>query len=77
MLDGKLLKSQTNFKGDFTVNTKPSVLWRKGQRSETPALQLGSSSRADVLKSLQIEEAAFQFRYAESMNACFDLPIEK
>jgi hypothetical protein len=77
MLDGKLLKSQTNFKGDFTVNTKPSVLWKKGQRSETPALQLGSSSRADVLKSLQIEEAVFQFRYAESMNTCFDLPIEK
>ena len=76
MLDGQLLKSQTNFKGDFTVNTNASLLWKKGQRAETPALKLGSSSRADVLKSLQIEEVAFQFRYAESMNSCFDLPLE-
>jgi hypothetical protein len=76
MLDGQLLKSQTNFKGDFTVNTNASLLWKKGQRAEAPALKLGSSSRADVLKSLEIEEVAFQFRYAESMNSCFDLPLE-
>ena len=76
MLDGRLLKSQTSFKGDFAVTTNASLLWKKGQRAEEPALKLGSSSRADVLKSLQIEEVAFQFRYAESMNACFDLPLE-
>ena len=76
MLDGQLLKSQTNFKGDFGVNKNASLLWKKGQRAKTPALKLGSSSRADVLKSLQIEEVAFQFRCAESMNSCFDLPLE-
>jgi len=76
MLDDRLLKSQTNFKGDFAVNTNASLLWRKGRRAETPALKLGSSPRADVLKSLRIEEAAFQFRYAESMNSCFDLPLQ-
>jgi hypothetical protein len=75
MLEGQLLKSQTNFKGDFAVNTNASLLWKKGQRAESPALKLGSSSRADVLKSLQIEEVAFQFRFAESMNSCFDLPL--
>ena len=76
MLDGQLVKSQTNFKGDFTVNTNPSLLWKKGQRAETPVLKLGTSSRAEDLKALQIEEVAFQFRYAESMNSCFDLPLE-
>jgi hypothetical protein len=76
MLDGELLKSQTNFKGDFEVNTNASLLWNKGQPAKAPALKLGSSSRADVLKSLEIEEVAFQFRYAASMNSCFDLPLE-
>jgi hypothetical protein len=76
MLDGQLLKSQTNFKGDFAVNTNAGLLWKKGQRTETPALKLGSSSRADVLRSLQIEEVAFQFRFAAGMNSCFDLPLE-
>ncbi len=76
MLDGQLVKSPTNFKGDFAVDTNPSLLWKKGQRSETPVLKLGTSSRAEDLKALQIEEVAFQFRYAESMNSCFDLPLE-
>ena len=76
MLDGELQKSQTNFKGDFAVNTNASLLWKKGQQAESPALKLGSSPRADVLRSLEIEEVAFQFRYAESMNSCFDLPLE-
>jgi hypothetical protein len=75
MLDGRLLKSRTNFKGDFNLTTNASLLWKKGRPAETPALKLGSSSRADVLRDLQIEEVAFQFRYAESMNSCFDLPL--
>ena len=77
MLDRQLLKSETNFKGDFEVNTNASLLWKKDQRAEAPALTLGSSSRADDLRSLQIEEVAFQFRYAASMNSCFDLPSEE
>jgi hypothetical protein len=76
MLDGQLLKSRTNFKGDFNLTTNASLLWKKGLRAETPALKLGSSPRADELRALQIEEVAFQFRYAESMNSCFDLPLE-
>jgi hypothetical protein len=77
MLEGELLKSCTRFKGDFNLTTNPSLLWKKDQRTEKPALKIGSSSRANVLRELQIEEAAFQFRYAESMNACFDLPLEE
>ena len=33
MLDGQLLKSETNFKGDFEVNTNASLLWKKDQRA--------------------------------------------
>ena len=76
MLDGQLLKSQTNFAGDFAVNTNPGLLWKKGQRSDNPALKLGPSPRADLLKALKIEEVAFQFRFTPSMNACFDLPLD-
>ena len=74
MLGGELLKSQTNFKGDFKLSTNAKLLWKKGQKTEAPALKLGSSTRADLLRELRIEEVAFQFRYAESMNCCFDLP---
>ncbi len=75
MLEGQLLKSQTNFKGDFAVNTNPGLLFKKGQSDNNPALKLGKSPRADALRALRIEEVAFQFRYAESMNSCFDLPL--
>jgi hypothetical protein len=76
MLDGKLLKSRTSFKGNFAVNTNPGPLWRKGEKSEAPALELGTSGRADNLRALKIEETAFQFRFSASMNSCFDLPAE-
>ena len=76
MLGGQLQKSQTNFKGDFAISTKPSLLWKKGQKAETPALTLGKSPRADFLRALKIEETAFQFRFTPSMNSCFDLPLE-
>jgi len=75
-LDGKLLKSQTNFEGDFAVNTNTGPLWKKSLRAEAPALVLGVSPRADDLRALEIEEVPFQFRYTESMNSCFDLPLE-
>jgi len=75
MRGGQLIKSQTNFKGDFAVKSDLSLLWKKGQESENPALKLGTCSRADVLRALEIEEVAFQFRFTESMNSCFDLPL--
>lgn len=76
LLDGRLLKSRTCFKGDFNVTTNASLLWKKGRPAATPALKLGTSPRADALRALEIEETAFQFRFASSMNSCFDLPLE-
>jgi len=74
--DGELLKSRTCFEGDFSVTTRADLLWKKGQRAEAPALRLGNSARADELRALELEEAAFQFRYSASMNSCFDLPLK-
>ena len=75
ILDGRLLKSETNFKGDFEVNTNLGQLWTTGQLAETRTLKLGPSPRAEQLRVLEIEEVPFQFRYSASMNSCFDLPL--
>ncbi len=75
MREGELLKSRTCFKGDFTVTTRADLLWKKGQRAESPVLKLGNSARANELRALNLEEVAFQFRYSARMNSCFDLPL--
>ncbi|HSO24052.1 MAG TPA: acetoacetate decarboxylase family protein [Chondromyces sp.] len=75
VLDGELLKSRTCFAGDFSVRTDFGRLWKKGAGGAAPTLKLGRSPRADVLRSLEIEEAAFQYRYCPAMSSCFDLPL--
>jgi len=72
--DGEFLKSRTCFKGDFTVTTRADLLWKKNHPTDSPALRLGDSPRADALKALEIEPTAFQFRYCPSMKSSFDLP---
>jgi hypothetical protein len=74
--NGKLLKSPTSFCGDFNINTNFRVLLKKAERTDAPALKLGRSSEADILRGLRIEDTAFQFRFAERMNSCFDLPLD-
>lgn len=69
----KLVKGQTNFKGDFQVNKHMGLLFNKGKKSDSPLLTLGDSPRAEVLKKLEIEESVFQTRWCPSMEACFDL----
>jgi len=74
VLDGKVLRGQTNFKGDFAVNKQMGLLWNKGKKAERPLLTLGDSPRSEMLKALELEECAFQTRYCAGMEACFDLP---
>lgn len=76
VLDGQLLKSETNFQGDFNVTSNFSTLWKKSGPAAKPLLKLGDSPGAEVLRQLQIEPLPFQTRYAKSMNSCFDLPAE-
>ncbi len=73
----QLLKSQTNFKGDFNVIKNMGLILKKNKPSTRKWLQLGDSPRAEVLKSLQIEESPFQFRFTPSMMAQFDLAEER
>jgi len=75
ILNGNLLKAQTNFKGDFAVNKQLNLLWNKGKKARTPLLTLGDSPRAEMLKALELEQCAFQTRYCPAMQACFDLPM--
>lgn len=71
--DNRLLQSPTHFKGTFRVNKYLSRLWQKGG-DDPKMLILGKGPRAQMLKSLDIDPQPFQFRYAATMNACFDLP---
>lgn len=73
-LDGKLLRSRTNFRGTFQVTPHLKALVRKGLTPDRPYLMLGDGPEAAPLRSLDIEPHPFQFRYTPSMNSAFDLP---
>jgi hypothetical protein len=73
-LDGRIVKSQTNFQGRFAVNKHMGVLRRRGLVPARESLTLGNSAAAAPLRALGIEAHPFQFRYTPSMNAAFDLP---
>ena len=76
VLDGRLLKSRTCYRGEFQVRTHPGALLGARRHTDRPALVLGDSPRADTLRALEIEPEPFQVRYCPSMNSCFDLPLE-
>jgi hypothetical protein len=76
-LDGKLLRSETNFRATFNVKKNMLALMKKGAKPEQTYIETGSGSFGSMLKELDIEPNPFQFRYAEHMSACFDLPEEQ
>lgn len=73
-LGGHLLQSETNFKATFNVTKYMNLLVQKDLLPDRPALTLYDSPSAQVLKELEIDPHPFQFRYAEHMSSCFDLP---
>lgn len=73
MLDGELLKSETNFKGNFKVNVNAGKLLSNADKQGIQWLKLGDSPRADVLKSLEIEQTPFQFRFCPNVVSSFDM----
>jgi hypothetical protein len=73
-LDDRLLRSQTNFRGDFNLIQYPGLLFKKRARPERPYLTLHDVPAAKTLRELDIEEHPFQLRYTRSMNCAFDLP---
>jgi hypothetical protein len=74
MLDGKLLRSRTHFRGTFQVTKHMKALARRGLTPDRGYLTLGDGPEAQVLRGLDIEPHPFQFRYTPSMNSAFDLP---
>ncbi|HOT46237.1 MAG TPA: acetoacetate decarboxylase family protein [Spirochaetota bacterium] len=76
-LDGKLLRSETNFRAVFNVNKRMDLLFRKGVKPDRACIEIGRGGSAKLLRDLEIEEQPFQTRYAEHMSSCFDLPSEK
>ena len=76
VLGDELLKSQTNFKGDFTINLNAGKLFSKGEKTDSNWLKLGDSPRSTELKKLQIESDPFQFRFSKSITSCFDKSIK-
>ncbi len=73
-LDGRLLQSQTNFRASFKVIKHLKLMIQKGAAPDRTYLKIGDSPSAQLYKDLEIEPHPFQFRYAEGMSSCFDLP---
>jgi hypothetical protein len=74
VLEGRVLKSVTSFKGRFAVTKHLRALWKKGLAPDREYLTIGSGPSAKVLRDLGIESQPFQLRYTQSMNAAFELP---
>lgn len=77
ILNDEIHKSKTCFKNDFAVNKNMGLLMKKDIPTSNPPLILGDSPRAEVLKSLNLTQSAFQFRFTKGMTCCFDLAEEK
>lgn len=71
-LNGKILKAETNFKGNFNISKNMGVLLNPSKAPDKPFLRLGATPCGEVLKKLQIDPTPLQLRYVEHMTACFD-----
>lgn len=71
-LDDRILKAETNFKGDFFINKNMRLLLDYDLEPVKPFMKLGPSPCGEVLENLKICPVPLQLRYAEHMNACFD-----
>lgn len=73
-LDGKLLKSPTNFRGTFNVTKHMGLLARKNAKPDRTYLTIGQGKGSETLRNLKLEEHPFQFRYIRGLTSAFDLP---
>jgi hypothetical protein len=73
VLENERLTSATQFKGTFNVTKNIGSLISKSVSGDSATIKLGTGAKADMLRALEIEGQAFQFRHSNSINACFDL----
>jgi hypothetical protein len=52
------------------------ILFKKNVEPDSTYIEIGNSESAQMLKELEIERHPFQFRYADGMSSCFDLPSD-
>ncbi len=77
VLENERLTSTTQFKGTFNLTRNMGSLFSKSPGGDSASIKLGTGAKADMLRRLKIEGQAFQFRYSNSINACFDLAHTK
>ena len=73
VLENERLTSATQFNGTFNVTKNMGTLFNKSPAENSDTIKLGTGATADMLRALKIEGQAFQFRFSNSINACFDL----
>ena len=73
VLENERLTSATRFRGTFGLTKNMGSLFSKSPGGDSVTIKLGTGVQADMLRALKIEAQAFQFRYSNSINACFDL----
>ena len=73
----KILKSETNFKGNFNVKKFTGRLLKVPSKDTSNCLYLGDSERAKDLRFLEINPNPLQFRHSTYVSSCFDLAKEE
>jgi hypothetical protein len=73
VLEDERLTSTTRFNGTFNLTKNMGTLLSKSPGGDGATIKFGTGAKADMLRALKIEGQAFQFRYSNSINACFDL----
>lgn len=73
-LGTQFLQSETYFKANFNINKNMGVLLKKNKPATEQYFSLGKGKFADQLRALEMEPLPLQLRFAEHLNACFDLP---
>lgn len=71
-LNGKILKAQTGFKGNFNISKNMGVLLKPDTCPEKPFLTLSDTPCGSAIKKLKVDPTPLQLRYVEHMNSCFD-----
>jgi hypothetical protein len=74
--DGRILKSQTWFKGNFSINKYDTLLF-KPIKNKIDYIQIGDFPDSTILRNLEIEEHPFQTRFSALVTSAFDLPCKK
>lgn len=71
--EGILKRARTSFQATFAVTKNAKTLFYSNAKPDRTYIEIGNTKSAEMLNHLEIAPLPFQFRYAEHMNACFDL----